>query len=163
MKQAAPETKVYMGWKEWISLPRLGIPAIKAKLDTGARTSALHTYQLETFRKRGKPKVRFGIHPLQKNRKVELCCEAEVIDRRLVSDSSGHREWRYVIRTPLQIGENEWEIEITLTNRDTMRFRMLLGRTALAGQAVVDPQSAYLMGRDLARSYRKPRRRGRVK
>jgi hypothetical protein len=154
--------RVTVGWREWLAFPELGIPAIKAKLDTGARTSALHTFSIESFLSHGRPKVRFGIHPLQKRRDIELFCVADVADRRVVSDSGGHRELRYVISTPVQLGNTIWSIEITLTNRDTMLFRMLIGRTAMQGRLIVDPDSSYLTGRSLARSYPeggKPRRK----
>ncbi len=145
-----------------MSLPELGIPAIKAKLDTGARTSSLHTYAMETFRERGHLKVRFGIHPLQRCRDVELFCVAHVVDRRKVTDSGGHRELRYVIRTPVSMGSMEWPIEITLTNRDTMLFRMLLGRSAMAGRLLVDPNSSYRVGRKLAKAYGMKKKRIKV-
>ena len=155
MKVERKSQKLRVGWREWVSLPGLGIPAIKAKIDTGARTSALHIFNFETFRAKGRDRIRFGIHPLQKNRKVELICDAEIVDRRMVSDSSGHREMRYVIQTPIQIAGMEWVIEMTLTNRDSMLFRMLLGRTAQAGRLIIDPVSSYLTGREIGRSYKK--------
>jgi hypothetical protein len=142
-----------IGWKEWLTLPDLGIPAIKAKIDTGARTSALHTFSLETFTAEGQLMVRFGIHPLQKRRNVEVFCEAPVIDCRLVKDSGGHVEKRYVIRTSAVLGDVQWAIQATLTNRDGMRFRMLLGRKALEARFIIDPGRSYISGRSLARSY----------
>ncbi|MET0065560.1 MAG: ATP-dependent zinc protease [Candidatus Thiodiazotropha sp.] len=143
-----------IGWREWLSLPELGIPHIKAKIDTGARTSALHAFSLETYTQDDKTLVRFGIHPLQKNTEFERWCTAEVIDERVVSDSGGHQEKRYVIRTFAQLGKVRWPIEMTLTNRDSMKFRMLLGRTAMAGRFMVDPASSYLCGKP-GRSQRK--------
>ncbi len=139
--------KLRIGWREWVALPEVGIPAIKAKIDTGARTSALHTFDLETFEVAGQRKVRFRVHPLQKRTDIERVCIADVIDERVVSDSGGHREKRLVIRTPVRLGTLEWPIEITLTDRDTMLFRMLLGRTAMHERLVVDPQVSYVTGR----------------
>lgn len=142
-----------VGWREWVAFPRLGIPAIKAKIDTGARTSALHAFELDTFTERGQDRVRFSIHPLQRRTDVVLTCEADVLDQRVVSDSGGHREQRYVIATPVCIGGQTWEIEVTLTDRDSMRFRMLLGRTAMQGRILVNPGASYLTGRDRANAF----------
>jgi hypothetical protein len=127
-------------------LPDLGIPAVKAKIDTGARTSTLHAFFLEPFAENGKKRVRFRIHPLQRRTDIELTCVADVIDQRLVSDSGGHRELRYVIRSKIIVGSTEIEAEITLTDRDTMQFRMLLGRTAMADKFFVDPDISYIAG-----------------
>jgi hypothetical protein len=138
---------IRIGWREWLGLPELGIQDIKAKIDTGARTSALHAFSLENYQSNGTPMVRFGMHPLQKNTDFERWCTAEVIDEREVSDSGGHRETRYVIRTPVKLGPHQWDIEVTLTNRDSMKFRMLLGRTAIAGGFSVDPAASYLFGK----------------
>jgi len=136
-----------LGWREWLSLPDLGVPWIKAKVDTGARTSALHAFSLVTFRERGVLMVRFRLHPLQSRSDIVSECVAPVSDRRWVSDSGGHREKRLVIESRVLLGRHEWPVEMTLTGRDTMRFRMLLGRHAIRSRFVVDPGSSYLQGR----------------
>jgi len=135
-----------IGWREWLALPMLQIPAIKAKIDTGARTSALHAFFVEPFERNGIQMLRFGVHPLQKRLDLEIICEAPVKDYRAVSDSGGHREMRYVIETEVVLGDLKKRIEMTLTNRDNMKFRMLLGRTAMEGMSVL-PDRSYLTGR----------------
>ena len=150
----APNGRLLLiGWKEWVALPDLGIPAIKAKIDTGARTSALHAFALEAFRRGGVYRVRFAMHPLQRRRDVARTCEAVVLDHRRVKNSGGQVEQRYTIRTRLELGSLHWSIDITLTDRSDMLFRMLLGRTALAGRVCIDPAGTYLCGRRRARAY----------
>jgi hypothetical protein len=139
--------RISVGWREWVALPELGIHAIKAKIDTGARTSALHTFQVTTFRERGAERLRFHIHPHQDRTDKVVACVADLIDRRWVTDSGGHREFRYVIHTLLRLGTAEWPVELTLTDRDPMRFRMLIGRTAMSGRLNVIPDASYLLQR----------------
>ncbi len=139
-----PSSPLVIGWREWIALPDLTIDAVKVKTDTGARTSALHADAIERFSANGQPMLRFIVHPLQRARDLEVHCEAEMIDERFVRSSHGHQQLRPVIRTPIEILGVRWEIELTLTNRDVMGFRMLLGREAMRGHILVDPGRSYL-------------------
>jgi len=139
--------KTTFGWREWANLPALGLKNIKAKVDTGARTSALHAFEVRPFEDSGRRRVEFKIHPNQREIDTVITCEAEVIDERVVRDSGGNIEKRWVIETPVTIGEFTWPIELTLTSRDDMLFRMLLGRTAMRGWVSVDPSRSYLVGK----------------
>ncbi len=138
--------KVILGSEEWCSFPELGIPTIKARVDSGAKTSALHAVNIAPFVRDEQNWVKFDINPIQNNLKTIIHCEAPLVDKRIVKSSSGFREQRYVIRTSLDFGENNWPIEMTLTNRDSMGFRMLLGREAMSGRVLVDPEQKYLLG-----------------
>ena len=138
---------ITLGWREWVGLPDLGIRQIKAKVDTGARTSALHAFEVRPFSENGRERVEFLMHPIQKNTDIVVTCTADVLDKRVVTDSGGHKEERFVISTTLSIGGHTWPIEVTLTARDDMLFRMLLGRTAMKGRAQVNPARSYLVGK----------------
>ncbi|KJY82289.1 ribosomal protein S6 modification protein [Vibrio galatheae] len=137
--------KLLVGWRETLSLPNLGIEKINAKIDTGAKTSCLHAFKVESFKKQDALWVRFWLHPIQHNTDVETVCEALVVDERVVRDSGGHEELRYVIESELSIGGKSWPIEITLTNRENMAFRMLLGRSAMHHRIAVDPVESFLI------------------
>ena len=141
------ENLITLGWREWVALPELGIHQIKAKVDTGARTSALHAFDVRPFTEGNLQRVEFRIHPKQRNTRSELTCVATVTDQRKVTDSGGHSEERWVISTCVTIGPNKWPIEMTLTDRDNMKFRMLLGRTALNKGILVDSSASYLVGK----------------
>ena len=136
-----------IGWREWVALPDLGLPAIKTKVDTGARTSALHAFLIEPYTEDGIDMLRFLIHPIQRNEDVEVECRCPVFDQREVTDSGGNTEMRYVIQSEMIFGSDRFLIEMTLTNRDTMAFRMLLGRRAMEDRYVVDPAASYLNGK----------------
>ncbi len=140
------QDKVILGSEEWCSFPELGIPTIKARVDSGAKTSALHAINISPFLKNEMNWVKFDINPIQNNLKTVIHCEAPLVDKRIVKSSSGFREQRYVIQTSLEIGNANWNIEMTLTNRDSMGFRMLLGREAMSGRILVDPEKKYLLG-----------------
>ncbi|MFV5693678.1 30S ribosomal protein S6--L-glutamate ligase [Flavobacterium sp. LT1R49] len=140
------QNKVILGSEEWCSFPELGIPTIKARVDSGAKTSALHAINIAPFIKNEANWVKFDINPIQNNLKTVIHCEAPLVDKRFVKSSSGFREQRYVIQTNLKIGDSMWPIEMTLTNRDSMGFRMLLGREAMSGRVLVDPEQKYLLG-----------------
>ena len=135
------------GWREWVSLPELGIKKLRCKVDTGAKTSALHAFYVEEYIENGNTMVRFGLHPKDKSTEQEIHCTAHIFDQRNVTDSGGHTEKRYVIKTPITLGQYTWNIELTLTNRDTMLHRMLLGRAAIVDNFLVDSGSTYLMGK----------------
>ena len=138
---------IIIGWREWVALPDLNLPALKAKIDTGARTSALHAFLIEPYQQDGIDMLRFLIHPIQRNQEFEVECHCPVFDVREVTDSGGHKEMRYVIQSDVVIGGGRWPIELTLTNRDTMAFRMLLGRRAMEDRFMVDPGASYINGK----------------
>lgn len=139
------DNKIVLGSEEWCSFLDLGIPSIKARIDSGAKTSALHAINISPFVRDEMNWVKFDINPIQKNVRTIIHCEAPLLDKRVVKSSNGFREQRYVIQTKLSLGDHDWDIELTLTNRDSMGFRMLLGREAMMGRVVVDPEKQYLL------------------
>ena len=140
-------SKKIIGWKEWFELPCLELPAIKGKIDTGAKTSSLHAFNIESFYLEDVEYVRFDVHPLQKNKRLTRSCVARVVDHRMVSDSGGKKEKRFVIKSDLKIGEHKIRIELTLANRDSMAFRMLLGREAVKqAKMIVDVSKSFAQG-----------------
>ncbi|MEO5339074.1 MAG: ATP-dependent zinc protease [Magnetococcus sp. MYC-9] len=143
-KRQKPVAKTVIGWREWVGLPALGVARIKAKMDSGARTSALHGIDIEPFRKEGVRWVRFKLHPRQHSHEPEQICAAPLVGRRAIRNSGGGKSYRYVIMTILRIGHQEWPIELTLTNRDRMGFRLLIGRTAIRKRFLVDPGASFL-------------------
>lgn len=144
-KEADPLPAI--GWREWLALPDLGIERIKAKVDTGARSSALHAYDVEFLKRGGHDVVRFKVHPMQRNSRRVIRAEAPLLEMRHVRDSSGRLEERPVILTGLRLMDDDWGIELTLTRRDVMGFRMLLGRQAIRGRFAVDPARSYYNGK----------------
>lgn len=156
------ESKFRLGWEEWVAMPDLGLPAIKAKVDTGAKTSALHAVRIEPFGNEAKPQVRFIMHPDPDDPTIEVVCSARVKDRRSVTSSNGQTELRYIIQSKATIGGKTIPIDISLTNRDTMGYRMLLGRSAIADDMSVRPTESFLQGQ-LSYSVYKKRRKSSVK
>jgi hypothetical protein len=136
--------KQLVGWREWVALPALGVDAIKAKVDTGAKTSAIHAYRVHRFRRDFADVLAFTLHPDQENDDDIVSCEAPLLDVREVTSSTGHCQTRFVIETDLELGSQTYPIQLTLTNRDQMGFRMLLGRQALKKRFLVDPGKSFM-------------------
>ncbi|MGE3166580.1 MAG: ATP-dependent zinc protease [Planctomycetota bacterium] len=139
-----PSEKVVVGWREWLSLPELGVDRIKAKIDTGARSSAIHAFDVVEYHRAGRHWLRFNLHPLQRSSDVIVPARARVLDRREVRSSTGHLHLRWLIRTEVVLAGQRFPIELTLSRRDEMGFRMLLGRQALRGRFVVDPGRSFV-------------------
>lgn len=142
MKKERPIITV--GWREWCALPELNITHIKAKIDTGAATSCLHAIHIEPYKKGNQDWVCFETHPLQRNTKTTIECHAPLLEQRHIKSSTGHIEHRYVIETMIQVAGRQWPIHMSLTTREMMSFRMLLGREAMRGKIVVNPAKSYL-------------------
>src|SRR5690554_1635095 len=140
------ENKTIIGSQEWVSLPELDIPTIKVRVDSGAKTSALHAVNIQPFQRNNDTWVTFDVYPIQNNGKKVIHCEALVLDKRVVKSSTGNRENRYIIRTNLHINGDSWDVELSLTNRDSMGYRMLLGREAMIGRLIVDPEANFMLG-----------------
>lgn len=154
MKSEIITEQLDIGWREWVSLPELNIPAIKAKIDTGAKTSSLHAFYLESYKDAGIDYVKFKIHPLQRKKEIVIECICPILDKRVVKDSGGHAEERFAIYTPIKLGELLIPAEVTLTNREDMQFRMLLGRTTLNKADIkIDPAASFKLGRKLRKIY----------
>ncbi|NNE01439.1 MAG: ATP-dependent zinc protease [Pirellulaceae bacterium] len=136
-----------MGWREWISMPDLGLPHLKAKIDTGARSSSLHAIDIETFHQADEEFVRFRVHPIQRSESRTIQCQAKVHDVRSVRSSTGEVTDRFVILTPVRWKHQVWPVELTLADRSLMGFRMLIGREAIRGRMLVDPGRSYFGGR----------------
>ncbi|VEP11410.1 conserved hypothetical protein [Hyella patelloides LEGE 07179] len=143
IKDEAPQLSI-IGWRETLSLPELNVGRVKAKIDTGARTSALHAFHCQEFPLEDKTMIRFQIHPIQRNNQKTVLAEAELLEYRKVRSSGGHAQIRPVIITTIKLGEQQWQVELTLTNRDVMGFRMLLGRQAVRDRFLVDPSQSFL-------------------
>ena len=138
--------KIIVGCEEWCAFPSLGVPAIKARVDSGAKTSSMHAFNIHKFRRDGQNWVSFKVHPIQHDRRTVTHCESLILDKRVVKSSSGVAENRYVIAASIQVGSEIWEIELTLANRDSMGYRMLLGREAMSGRMMVDPSLSFCHG-----------------
>lgn len=141
--ESSSRTLPVIGWREWVSLEEFGIPAIKVKVDSGARSSSLHVFKLEEFKRKGKKWARFKVHPVQKNSDVEVEVEAPILEHRSVRSSSGKAQIRPVVLTNISMMGQTWPIEITLASRDKMKFRMLLGRQAFRGRFLLDAGVSY--------------------
>ncbi|MBI1365136.1 MAG: ATP-dependent zinc protease [Alphaproteobacteria bacterium] len=140
----APAT---IGWREWAAFPALGAERIKAKIDSGAKTSAIHAFKVKVVRRADGEWAEFRLHPLQKSKTPEIKCAAPIVDRRRIRSSNGAVEERIIIRTMLRLGAREWPIELSLAKRDEMGFRLLLGRSAIRRRFVIDPGASFLLGK----------------
>lgn len=145
-QNTVPESPMVLGWEEWVSLPKLDILAVKAKVDTGAKTSSLHAFSIEVYGSPSKRRVRFGIHPIPDRPDIEIHTSAPMVDRREVTSSNGETELRPIIETELEIGGQRKPIEISLTNRENMAYRMLLGRQAIDETMIVNPNASHVQG-----------------
>ena len=139
--------KKLIGWREWLALPDLGIDNIKAKVDTGARTSAIHAFNIREIEKHGRPHVEFSVHPVQRRREPVVQSCAEILEKRLITSSNGSKSLRYIIKTQLKLGDETWPIEMSFAKRDQLGFRVLLGRQAIRKRCIVDAGVSYRTGK----------------
>ncbi len=139
--------KKIIGNQEWCAFPELGIPAIKARIDSGAKTSSIHAFNISAYVKNDIDWVSFEVHPVKRNDEILIRCECPIVDIRDVKSSSGTSETRYVISTPMSLGGSVWDAELTLSDRDAMGYRMLLGREAMNGRLVIDPSMKCVLGK----------------
>ncbi len=146
MKKSKKKALAVIGWREWIALPDLGIKRVKAKIDTGARSSSLHAFDIKTCDRDGKTFASFHVHPMQRNSRETVECQAEVLEYRMIRSSTGHAQKRPVIVTTIEVLGESWPIELTLANRDEMGFRMLLGREAIRKRFMVDCGKSFYGG-----------------
>jgi hypothetical protein len=144
VRQAPKDSLAVIGWREWVSLPTLGINFVKAKIDTGARTSSLHAHDIEEFTRGTRKYVRFVVHPQQRSQRGAVSCETRLVDKRKIKDSGGKETLRPVIITQINVGGKLWDIELTLSNRSEMGFRMLLGRQAIRHNFLINPGKSFL-------------------
>jgi hypothetical protein len=144
-KKKNKKVRPMIGWREWADLPDFEVDHVNAKIDTGAKSSAIHAFRIREVVLDGVDHVEFYLHPLQRRKKPEILCRAPLVDRRVIRSSNGQEEERYVIETRLRLGARVWKIELTLTNRDAMGFRLLLGRDALRRKFYIDPGASYLL------------------
>ncbi len=142
----AKKTLPLIGWREWAALPDLGVVRIGAKIDTGAKSSAIHASKIKEFETDGVRHVEFWLQTLQGEKNREIFCHAPIADKRLIKSSNGQEEQRVVIETDICLGKRRWKIDISLTNRDLMEFPLLIGRDALCGKFMIDPGASYLLG-----------------
>ncbi len=144
-KRKKHQPRQVIGWREWVQLPQLGVPWVKCKVDTGARSSCLHAFDKKPFERDGKEWISFSVHPIQRKHVPIFKCEAEILEYRKIRSSNGQTEKRPVILSQVVLFGRSWEIELTLSNRDEMGFRMLLGRAALTGRFFVDPGKSFCL------------------
>ena len=150
MIKKTSDQRLIVGWREWAQLPEFGVELIKVKIDTGAKTSAIHAFDISPFTYMGNDWVQFDIHPIQDNDLIIHTCACPLVDYRWITSSTGHRQRRFVIQTSLRIGGFSSRIEISLANRDEMGFRMLIGRNALKDDVLVDPNHSFLLSHKLS-------------